>query len=220
MAPTRSPRLKSKASRKESRRKTPSQREIQAASAADAEPLSQNPPDLDGLRKARLEHLDVPPEKRRKKMRYIGEVVERVEAMPVSKKMVEYPSNPSGGKRRRKASGLRRERRHDTVALPTRKADGSDEDEYVYRKNDNTTASNPRETPAKPSAVEDGESERPKRARTKRATHATEKVVREERPTPQRRQSEPVRRGNSYGIDECMVAERWVDLSVVVSYWY
>ena len=45
------------------------------ASAAETQPPPDNPSDVDALRKARLEYLEKPLEERRKKMRYVGEIV-------------------------------------------------------------------------------------------------------------------------------------------------
>jgi hypothetical protein len=183
-------------------------------------PLDDKPADLDALRKARLNHLEAPPDERRKKMKYIGETVTREPARKIDIEQVRKASAP---KRRRQEADPERKHRH-------RKARPPEEDggayQSVYQTSDDRRASKKKEGIAKETdavEIEDRSARAEhlsgsarqattRKSKTRDALGQPESVAARERRTPQRRQSEPVRRinnvrRNSYGIDECQPVE-------------
>src|SRR5271170_4046114 len=161
-------------------------------SAAETHPPPENPSDTDALRKARLEYLEKPPEERRKKMKYVGEIVAKE---PATRKYVETVKKPSEVRRRHKADT---KHSHPKVRVTVRRIKEPDEDEFVYRRAPETEANknnDPKTQGAEPVAAV--------RSKTRRKLSVDDKQEPEEARRPQRRQSEPLRRRNSYGTDDC-----------------
>jgi hypothetical protein len=175
-------------------------------SAAAAQPPPKNPSDIDALRKAQLEYLDKPPEERRKKMRYIGEIVAKA---PATRKDVETVKKASDVRRRRKATTADSKHSHRRVRVTVRTIDEHDEAEFVYRQPPD--AEGDEENESKTGIAERVADERspPARSKSRRKASVDDKQEREERRKPQRRQSEPLWRRNSYGIDECTSVRRY-----------
>lgn len=164
-------------------------------SAAETQPPPENPSDTDALRKARLAYLEKPPEERRKKMKYVGEIVAKE---PVTRKYVETVKKTSEVRRRHKATKADTKHSHPKARVTVRRIKEPDEDEFVYRRAPETEADNnddPKTQGAEPVA--------PVRSKTRRKLSVDDKQDPEEGRRPQRRQSEPLRRRNSYGTDEC-----------------
>ena len=83
---------------------------------------SERPPDLDALRKARLEYLDKPPEERRKRMKYVYD-----QPMPVkSRSTKDRRSTVSLARRESDEPRKRRKRKEDDDR------DAQSDDGYVY----------------------------------------------------------------------------------------
>ena len=165
-------------------------------SAAAVESPLENPTDLYALRKARLEYLDKPREERRKTMKYVGEVVDKV---PVTKRNADGLRKVSDVRKRHKAASVRKHS-HQKERATVPRAD-EEEDEYVYRPNADVKSNDEDTSKAGiESVVEDGLDPSP-RAKSRRKAVADDRNRREERRPLPRRQTEPVRRRNSYGLD-------------------
>jgi hypothetical protein len=178
-------------------------------SAAATEPPPENPSDVNALRKARLEHLDKPPEERRQKMKYVGEIVAK---SPATRKDVELVQKASEVRRRRKITTAGSKHSHRKVRVAVPKITEPNESEFVYPRARDTEADDDNEL--KTPLAEDVPDERhaPERSKTQRKTAVEEKREqgeRQERRRPQRRQSEPLRRRNSHGVDDCASVQRY-----------
>jgi hypothetical protein len=166
-------------------------------SAAPSVATSARPPNLDALRKARLQYLDTPAEERSKKMKYIYE-----ETLATTR-----------------SSGKERDRRSSVAALPRRKSEepskrrkrkeSSDRDTqsdegYVYGPPDDQQKSGERSTVAKSkSRSRDTLSHK---ATSKKAQHpnTSSSKATAKRPMPRRNTEPPVRRSS------CPTDERFV----------
>jgi hypothetical protein len=172
------------------------------ASAAETQPPPDNPSDVDALRKARLEYLEKPLEERRKKMRYVGEIVAKE---PATRKDAETVKKASEVRRRHKATTAGTKRSHSKVRVTVRKTKEPDEGEFVYHRAPETEADN--ETPG--AEVASVKPVAPARSKTRRKPSVDDKQELEERRRPQRRQSEPLWRRNSNGMDKCAPGQRF-----------
>jgi hypothetical protein len=175
-------------------------------SAAETQPPPENPSDADALRKARLEHLEKPLEERRKKMKYVGEIVTKE---PVTRKYVETVKKASEVRRRHKATTADTKRSHPKVRVTVRKIKKPDEGEFVYRRAPETEADNDNDPKTQDAGVTPVEPVAPVRSKTRRKLSVDDKQEPEEGRRPQRRQSEPLRRRNSHGTDECAPGQRF-----------
>ena len=162
-------------------------------SAANVESPPENPANLDALRKARLEHLD---NTRHKKMKYVGE---RVEKVPVKRRDADVVQKvPETSKRHKTTSGRKHSHKKVPAAVP--KADEGVV-EYVYRQEADVKSK--REDTSEAgivSVVEDAREPLP-HAKARGSVVTDHKYQREDRRPLHRRQSEPVRRRKSYSID-------------------
>lgn len=165
-------------------------------SAANIETPNPNPADVGELRKLRLERLDRPPEEQREKMKYIGEVVQKVS---VSKRDASGAQKDSEVRKRRKAPSVRKHS-HQKIR-PTMPKTESDEDEYVYGQKPNVKDDEEKTGKVRAASVAEGGIEPTQSTKSRRKVVAGDRNTREERRPLPRRQSEPVRRRNSYGID-------------------
>ena len=174
-------------------------------SAAATQPPPENPSNVDALRKARLEALHKRPEERRKKMKYIGEIVAKT---PATKKDVEILKKASEVRRRHKATRVDRNHSHHKRRVNVPRSDGLDKEQFVYRQAPDTeTNVEENSQTGSAEAVADGRdaSARPK-TRCKASVddeHEREEIRRFQR------QSEPSRHRNLYGIDECASVHRY-----------
>ena len=175
-------------------------------SAAATQPPPENPSDIDALRKARLEYLGTPPEGRRKKMKYVGEIVAKA---PATRKDVETVKKASEVRRRHKATTAERKHSHRRARVSVRRADELDEGEFVYRQAPDTKSEVDSDSKTRTAEVVADERDAPARSKTWRKASVDDKREREERRRPQRRQSEPLRRRNSYGVTECGSVQRY-----------
>src|SRR5271170_3134956 len=124
-------------------------------SAAETQPPPENPSDADALRKVRLEYLEKPPEERRKKMKYVGEIVAKE---PVTRKYVETVKKASEVRRRHRATTANTKHSHPKVV---RRIKEPDEGKFVYRRAPKTEADNnndPKTQGAEVSSVAPGRS--------------------------------------------------------------
>lgn len=175
-------------------------------SAAASEPPPENPSDIDALRKARPDYLEKPPEERRKKMRYVGEIVTKA---PATRKDVETVKKASDVRRRRKATTADSKHSHRKVRVAMRGTDDADEGEFVYRKAPDAEADDEKQSQTGIVELVADERDAPARSKTRRKASVDDKQAREERRKPQRRQSEPLRRLSSHGIDDCAPVRRY-----------
>lgn len=157
------------------------------------------PQTVDDLRDARLAYLAQSPEERREKMKYIGQIVKtepttRPDTRSRRTSTVPNPRRPETKRRRSQPSRVRAE------------AD-SDSDDYVYGRPERVAEEDDHEGPSKIPATR--ETLTPRRSQTRRTTsNHVSKPVEERRTTP-RRKTEPVRRRNSFGIDERNTPNRY-----------
>ena len=173
---------------------------IRNASAAETEPPPEKPSDTDAQRKAQLEYLEKPPEERRKKMRYVGEIVAKE---PVTRKHVETIKKASEVRRRHRSTTADTKRTHPKVRVTVRRIKESDEDEFVYPRAPKTEADDNNDPKTQDAEVSSVESVAPVRSKARRKLSVDDRQEPEEGRRPQRRQSEPLRRRNSYGTEEC-----------------
>lgn len=179
------------------------------------------PSDLEALRKARLDHINTPADEQ-KKMKYIGETITRE---PANKADLHHVRKVSATKRRRK--GIESERKHRQRKVRATEAE-SGEYQPVYE-------TRHRERDVEPISVEAEEketddighgsdvqpttppepSQRPVERRSKtgdaQRPGGRDGIVKKQRQTSRRRQSEPIERihhihRNSPGIDDCQPA--------------
>ncbi len=165
-------------------------------SAANVESPPENPADLHALRKARLEYLVKPPEERRRTMKYLGEVVGKV---TVTKRDADVVRKAPEIRKRHKTTSVRKHsQKKDRAAVP--RADEGDA-EHVYRQKADVK-SNPGDTSETEIASVVKDAHEPlRRAKTRSSVVTDDRGQREERRPLPRRQSEPLRRRNSDGID-------------------
>lgn len=193
-------------------------RKGKSSATLDSPPI-EKPPDLEALRKARLDYINTAADEPKKKMKYIGETITREPARKVD---VDHVRKASGSKRRRKSDDpLHRHRQRKVRASEV--ATGGYQSVYERRSPEQDVESKTSE-PEEQEVVKLDRQEGPEvtpsdsilptvRRRSKRGDEGKE-VEREDsgidkqRRTTRRRQTVPtdrvrhVRR-NSYGIDEC-----------------
>lgn len=153
----------------------------------DSIPVEANPlrhPDVDALRKARLDYLSTSPEEHRAQMKYIGQSVTRTVVTKGSKKTsLKSPATATPPQ-----SSQAREERDD---------DASD-DEYVYGKPDTAEEDPiriaPKNYPDEPTRATETD---PQRTRARRTNSTTSTKQTEQRKPIMRRQTDPVRRRSS-----------------------
>ena len=209
MAPDSSIRSRRTRSGKETRRTGGVRRRTASnVSAAATQRLPENPSDIDALRKARLEYLDKRPEERRKKMKYVGETVAKTTAV---RKDVESERKASETRRRHKATTAESQHSHRKTRVTVRRSDDQDrEDQFVYRQAQVTETTVEDDSKTRSAETVAAERDAPPRPKTRRKASVDNKQEREERRRPQRRQSEPSRRRNSYSIDnDCASIQRY-----------
>jgi hypothetical protein len=192
MAPE-EPRRKShrKHGSKSTRRKDEAKRDEQSQ-AADEGPV--RPQTVDELREARLAYLAQSPEDR--KMKFVStEPPQRVASRPRRTKTESRAPKPES---RRKRSHSNRERAE---------AHADSENEYVYGRPEPVAEEIERSTLSRAPATR--KAEIPRRSQTRRSSsnHVSKPV--EERRGTSRRNTEPVRRRNSFGIDERNTPDRY-----------
>lgn len=185
-------------------------------------PPDDKPADLEALRKARLDYIDIPADERKQKMKYVGETIIRE---PATKADIQHVHRTSEPKRRRQVNdrtGKRRQHR-------TRVAE-SDTSRYqsVYQRHRLEDDVEPRRIDEEDDTDEGDQNgadakgpseptQRTKRRRSKTGGHAQgtseqSVPVEKRRHTSRRRQSEPIDRtrvvrGNSYD-NECQPVSR------------
>ena len=169
-------------------------------SGAKTKPPPENLSDTEALRKAQLEYLEKPPEERRKKMKYVGEIVTKE---PVTRKYVETVKKASEVRRRHKSTTADTKRSHPKARVTVRRVKEPDEGKFVYPRASKTEADNNNDPKTQGAEVSSVERVAPVRSRTRRKLSVDDKQEPEEGRRPQRRQSEPLRRRNSYGTEEC-----------------
>jgi hypothetical protein len=183
-------------------------------------PPSDKPPDLEALRKARLDYINIPAEERPKKMRYVGETITRE---PANKADLQHVRKVSGTRRRRKRIDPERKHHHRKNRI-----DEVEDGEYqsVYGRHDRQQDIESKKVDVDEHET-DGVSNSDAHSNSNEASDPTQNsnagcskistpgpdrrqdgVVERRRQTSRRRQSEPVKRihhsrRNSYGIDEC-----------------
>ena len=165
-------------------------------SAADVESPPKNPPDIETLRRARLDHLDKSPDERRTNMKYVGEVVT---TSPATKEDIKRVKKISERKRRHKATDTDRKHRPRKVRVAESRMDDDDESEYVYRRTEDVGTNDAANSKT---LVSSAATAVPRRTQTGRTAARRIEKDQEQRRTPQRRQTEPVRRRNSFEINE------------------
>jgi hypothetical protein len=200
MAPNQAVRSKRVRSGKESSRAGGVRKKTKSnASAAETQPPPDNPSDADALRKKRLEYLEKPLEERRKKMRYVGEIVAKE---PATRKDAETVKKASEVRRRYKATTADTKHGHHKVRVTVRKIKELDEGEFVYPRAPETEADNDDDPKTPGAEAASVKSVAPVRSKTRRKLSVDDKQELEEGRRPQRRQSEPLRRRNSNGLDD------------------
>jgi hypothetical protein len=183
------------------------------ASAAASQPPPENPSDIHALCKARLEYLEKSPEEGRKKMRYVGEIVAKA---PATRRDVETAKKASGVRRRHKAATVDSKHSYRRVRVAVRAIDEPDEGDFVYRQAPDTEGDKDHDAKTQiPEAVAD-KRDAPATLKTRRKVSIDDKPEREERRNHQRRQSEPLRRRNSNGIDNCPPVRRYEILILII----
>ena len=167
-----------------------------------------NPRDLQALRTARLAYLSIPWQQRQRRMKYVGEVVEKAS---VRRKESESLKKSSAPRRRHKATESGKKHSHPRPRSPEQNDEDTDQDgdDFVYpRVPERKSSRGAEDSTTVVSSTTTVKPESPRRSRAQRSSTVERKVIREktikeERRTPRRRQSDPVKRRNSYGIDEC-----------------
>ena len=207
MAPAPSIRSRRTRSGKETRR-TGGVRKRTASdvSAAATQPPPENPPNIDALRKARLEALEKRPEERRKKMKYIGEIVAKT---PATRKDVEILKKASEVRRRHKATRVDSNHSHHTRRVNVLRSADLDEEQFVYRRAQDTETNVEENSQTRSAEVVADERDAPARPKIRREASVDDEHEREERRRPQRRQSESSRHRTLYGIDDCASVHRY-----------
>jgi hypothetical protein len=154
---------------------------------------------VEELREARLTYLAQSPEERRDKMKYIGEIVRtettaRVDTRSRRTSTVSRPERPETKQRRSQPSRVRA-------------SSDSDSDEYVYGRPEPVAEARKHERPSRAPTARKPST--PGRSQTRRtSSNIVSKPVEGRRTTP-RRKTEPVRRRNSFGIDERNTPDRY-----------
>jgi hypothetical protein len=174
-------------------------------SAAASEPPPENPPDIDALRKARLEYPEKSPGERRKKMRYVGEVVAKA---PVTRKDPITVKKATRVRRRRKATTADTKHSHPNVRATLPTIDEHDGESGYHQTSETESEEDLKSKTTSPEAAV-GEREGPAPSKTRRKRSVDHKRGREERQRSQRRQSEPLRRRNADGTDERASVRRY-----------
>lgn len=176
---------------KSTRRRDEAERDEQFQ-ATDEGPV--RPQTVDELREARLAYLAKSPEDR--KMKFVStEPPPRVASRPRRTKTESRTPRPDS---RRKRSQSTRER-----AEP----DSDSEDEYVYGRPEPVAEETERITLSR--APTTRKTEIPRRSQTRRSSSSQVSKHIEERRGTSRRKTEPVRRRNSFGIDERNTPDRY-----------
>lgn len=175
-------------------------------SAAATQPPPENPPNIDALRKARLEALDKRPEERRKKMKYVGEIVAKT---PATRKDVEILKKASKVRRRHKATRVDSNLSHHKRRVNVLRSADLDEEQFVYRQAPDTETIVEENSQTRYAEVVADERDAPARPKTRRKASVDDEHEREERRRPQRRQSEPSRHQNLYDMDDRASVHRY-----------
>jgi hypothetical protein len=185
-------------------------------------PPDDKPSDLEALRKARLEYINTPAdERKKKKMKYIGETIRREPARIAD---VQHVRKVSESKRRRKTTEPERKHRQRKIRVAESEAS---EYQSVYKRRDSEQDIKPGDAEMVEKETDgvsrsDGQAEEPsdtvRRTEARRSKPGSgrrptgqDDTVGKERQTSRRRQSEPTERvrhvrRNSYGIDELQPA--------------
>jgi hypothetical protein len=180
-------------------------------------PPEDKPSDLEALRKARLNYINTPADERRKKMKYVGEIITRE---PAKKADVQHVRKASGSKRRRRATGSERKHRQHRVKVADADAGGY---QSVYGRhspehNGESQRLDVEGTETDDLGNRDAQVQRPserlqrtKRRRAKtgvaRGSDGQDVTAEKQRQPARRRKSEPIERiqhvrHNLYGIEE------------------
>lgn len=162
---------------------------------------SVRPQNIDDLRDARLAYLAQSPEERREKMKFIGETVVKTETTTRGEGRPRGPTTESKAPK----PESKRKRSQSTRAHPESHPDSGDE--YVYGRPEPVAEETERIAPSRAPTVK--KAEPPKRSRTRRTSSNNVPRHAEERRTSARKEADPARRRNSFGIDERNTPDRY-----------
>ena len=188
-----------KSHRKHTSRSTRRRDEVERDEPEEAGAQDPVRPTVDELREARLAYLAQSPEERREKMKFIGETTRtetttRAEGRPRTTTVASRSRRPETKRKRSEPSRARVDPE-------------SDDDEYVYGRPEPIVQAAEQDIPSRAPTTRKAETTRRSQTRRTSSNHVVKHS--EERRMSSRRNTEPVKRRNSFGIDERNPPDRY-----------